>query len=84
MIVKCVRERGRSVARVIVAYFRGIVLEVRPEGLPDGWRVGGGGVRERGKGKNQTEILRFWPEQLTGWQCHMTEQEGLGEAHCGG
>lgn len=52
MILKCARERKKSVAWVIMAYFRDIVLEIRPEGLPDGLSVGGGevgGMRERGK-----------------------------------
>ena len=41
------KAREKSVALVIVVHC--IVLEIRPEGLPDGLRVGGGrgGMRER-------------------------------------
>lgn len=52
-----------------MAYFRGIILELRPEGLPDGLKVGGGEVGEggEGKGKDQEWVLGVWPKQLTGW-----------------
>lgn len=43
---------------MIVAYC--IVSEIRPEGLPDGLRGGGGGVgRDEEKGKLQNECSTF-------------------------
>lgn len=47
----------------------------------EGWR--GWGERMRGR-EESNRNLRSWPEQLTGCQCHMMEQEGLGEVHCEG
>lgn len=44
MFLKCVRARNKSVAQVIVTFSHGILLEVRPEGLPDGLRVAEGWV----------------------------------------
>lgn len=46
----------------------GIVLEIRPEGLPDGLRAGGGRAgRDEGKGRLKTESSAFglsnWPHR---------------------
>lgn len=63
------RVREKSVSLVRVAHC--LVLEIRPEGLPDGMRVGGGGAgREEGKGRLKHEPsalgLSNWPHGPAG------------------
>lgn len=70
------RVREKSVSLVIVAPC--IVLEIRPEGLPDGMRVGEGGVGRETQNERSASGLSNWPH---GPACRVMEERGLGEEH---
>lgn len=72
MILKCVRAREKSVARVIVAYFKRYCFRDKARRTSrwiEGWRGWGGGNEGKGRIKNESFIfgLSNWLDGSTTW-----------------
>jgi hypothetical protein len=72
-VFKICKKREESVTQVIVVYIRGIVLEVRPAGLPDELRAGGAARKIRNR-EELTKIIPLIGLSQMGVQCHETKR----------